>query len=204
MWLASYPRSGNTYLRVLLNAGFGTKVASKYDEDYSAFSESFGQALGQASPDRFHIVKTHDIERDEVPAIYIVRDGRASVVSYYHFCRRFEFERSMESIIRGETPFGSWSDHFRGWDPANRSNTLLLRFEDAVERPDDTLEQLASFLGTSPVGRFEGDFATLHATSPEFFRSGSNARNLAELTSEQQQLFDALHGDLMCKLNYYS
>jgi hypothetical protein len=204
MWLASYPRSGNTFLRVLLNAGFGTKVTSKYDEDYSAFSESFGEALGQASPERFQIVKTHDVENDDVPAVYIVRDGRASIVSYYHFCRRFEFERSMESIIRGETPFGSWSDHFRGWDPFNRANTLLLRFEDVVARPDDTLDKLAVFLGAPPTGRFQGDFATLHATSPDFFRSGSNARNLAELNSEQQKLFDVLHGELMFELGYYS
>lgn len=203
MWLASYPRSGNTFLRVLLNAGFGTKVCSKYDEDYDAFSEAFGVALGRASPDRFRIVKTHDIEDDAEPTIYIVRDGRAAVVSYFHFCRRFEFERSLESIIEGQTPFGSWSSHFRGWDPAKRGNTLLLRFEEVVAHPERTIEQLAQFLGTSPTGSFTGDFTDLRATSPDFFRSGSNARNFAELTTEQLKQFDRLHGDLMHELGYY-
>ncbi|NBW74168.1 MAG: hypothetical protein EBR34_00040 [Sphingomonadaceae bacterium] len=203
MWLASYPRSGNTFLRVLLNAGFGTKVGSKYDEDYSAFSEAFGTALGRASPDLFRIVKTHDIETDAQPAIYIVRDGRAAIVSYYHYCRRFEFERSLESIIDGQTPFGSWSSHFGGWNPGRRGNTLLLRFEEVVARPEEAIEQLAEFLGTTPTGGFKGDFAKLQKTSPDFFRSGSNAKNSAELTAEQLKQFDALHGDLMHELGYY-
>lgn len=203
MWLASYPRSGNTFLRVLLNAGFGTAVASKYDEDFDAFPEAFGHLLGRSSPDRFHILKTHDVEADSTPAIYLVRDGRAATVSYFHFCRRFELHRSVESIIRGETPFGSWSSHYRGWQPAIRPNTLVLRFEDVVARADDTIEQIASFLGTRPTGRFTGDFSTLQATSPDFFRSGSNVRNAMELTSAQLELFDALHGDLMSELGYY-
>lgn len=203
MWLASYPRSGNTFLRVLLNAGFGTRVTSKYDEDYSSFSKAFGEALGQASPNRYPIVKTHDIEFDQEPTIYIVRDGRASVVSYYHFCRRFEFERSLESIIEGDTPFGSWSSHFRGWNPQARANTLLLRFEEVIAHPEETIAQLAQFLGTTPNGSFEGDFAKLQATSPDFFRSGSNAKNFAELTSDQLDKFDSLHGELMYELGYY-
>jgi hypothetical protein len=204
MWLASYPRSGNTFLRVLLNAGFGTKVASKYDEDYSAFSDGFGQALGRSSPDRFNIVKTHDVELDDRPAIYIVRDGKASVVSYYHFCRRFELERSMESIVAGETPFGSWSDHFRGWRPDSRPNTLFLRFEDVIANPNESIDQLAAFLGTTPLGRFEDDFVTLQSTSTDFFRSGSNDLNRSELTIAQETLFDSLHGDVMRELGYYS
>lgn len=202
MWLASYPRSGNTYLRVLMNAGFGTVVASKYDENYDAFPEAFGCLLGRSSPDRFRIVKTHDVETDGTPAIYVVRDGRAAKVSYFHFCRRFEFERPIESIILGDTPFGSWSGHYRGWQPATRPNTLLLRFEDITARPDDAIEQLADFLGTRPTGRFMGDFVTLQATSPDFFRSGDNARNVLELTGAQRDLFDDLHGDLMSELGY--
>lgn len=202
MWLASYPRSGNTYVRAVLHAAFGTAVESKYDEDYDAFPASFGQMIGRSSPDRFRIVKTHDIENDDAPTIYIVRDGRASVVSYFHFCRRFEFERSMESIIAGETPFGSWSGHVRGWAPTTRKDTLFLRFEEITARPDDAIEQLADFLRVRPSGRFTGDFHTLQSTSPDFFRSGSNDRNIGELTEAQRALFDSLHGDVMNELGY--
>lgn len=202
MWLASYPRSGNTYLRVLLHAAFGTVVSSKYDEDYSTFPEAFGTILGRSAPDRFGLRKTHDIETDDSPAIYIVRDGKASVVSYFHYCRNFEINRSMESIIRGQTPFGSWSSHFRGWAPSEREATLLLRFEDIVAKPDDAIEQLADFLCVRPMGRFEGDFQTLHAISPDFFRSGSNQRNALEMTEKEIALFDEIHGDLMRELGY--
>lgn len=204
MWLASYPRSGNTYLRILLNAAFGSVVTSKYDEDYSAFPEVFGNILGRTAPDRFGIRKTHDIEADCSPAIYIIRDGRASVVSYFHFCQKFEVNRSLESIIRGQTPFGSWSSHYRGWSPKERESTLFLRFEDVVARPDEAIEQLAGFLCTRPIGRFHGDFQTLHQISPDFFRTGSNSRNALEMTEQELALFDELHGDLMRELGYYT
>jgi len=202
IWLASYPRSGNTYLRMLLHAGFGTSVSSKYDEDYAAFPEEFGRMLGRFSPNVLNIVKTHDVEDDQMPAIYVMRDGRASIISYYRYCRRFEQDRSVESIIRGETPFGSWSAHYRGWDPYHRKNTLFLKFEDIISDPDGTIDQLADFTGLRRTGAFHGDFSTLHSISPDFFPSGSNESNVSELNDEQLELFRTLHGELMAELGY--
>ena len=174
IWLASYPRSGNTCLRVLLNAGFGTSVSSKYDEDYAAFPEEFGRILGRSSPNVLKIVKSHGVEDDQMPAIYLVRDGRASIISYYHYFLRFEQDRSVGSIIRGETPFGSWSAHYRGWDPYHRKNTLFLKFEDIISDPDGTIDRLADFTGLRRTGAFHGDFSTLHSISPDFFVSGAS------------------------------
>jgi Sulfotransferase domain len=36
-----------------------------------------------------HLVKTHLPPRDDQRAIYVVRDGRGAVVSYYHFNRTY-------------------------------------------------------------------------------------------------------------------
>jgi len=203
IWLASYPRSGNTFLRVLLNAAFDTVVNSKYDEDYSAFSKKFGELLGHGKRNNFNIIKTHEVESDEFPTIYVVRDGRASVVSYYHFCRNFETTRTMRDIISGITPFGSWSAHFRGWKPNERANTLLLRFEDITADPSTAVRQIGEFLGVEPGELPDVSFGALQKSSPEFFRSGSNECNIVEIDGESIELFDEIHGDLMRELGYY-
>ena len=202
IWLASYPRSGNTYARVLLNDCFGVKVGSKYSEDYSRFSAEFSQMLGRFRPNDFGIVKTHDHPEDDSPAIFIIRDGRASVLSYFHYSRNFETARSIEDVINGDVPFGSWSDHYRAWQPAQRQNTLFLKYEAITSNPDEAVEQLAGFLNRRPSGTFERDFAAMQKAAPLFFRAGSNQANIAELSAEQLALFNARHGEAMAELGY--
>ncbi|WP_369405464.1 sulfotransferase domain-containing protein [Novosphingobium lentum] len=203
IWLASFPRSGNTYLRTLLRSCFGVSVASRYDEDYSQFSEKFGEILGQGAPNRFNIVKTHDLPDDDFPAIYIVRDGRASIVSYFHYCHDFEIDRPIEDIIAGNAPFGSWSNHYSSWNPRQRPTTLFLKYEDIVQNPDSAIELLADFLNERPHDRFTADFSKLHDIDPRFFRSGNNARNIEELNGLALSLFDSLHSSVMRELGYY-
>ena len=96
IWLASYPRSGNTYLRLLLSKTFGVTTWSVYDHDRNT-DRVFERASGQAqptftsshalcdaaanSPDPC-FVKTHELPEpgDTHPAVYLLRDGRAAVV----------------------------------------------------------------------------------------------------------------------------
>jgi len=82
-------------------------------------------------------------------AIYIVRDGRSTVVSYFHFLKEFEpeWEYSIEDIVVGDCEFGSWTDHFKAWAPKQRSNTLLLRYEDMVCNPSSVIKTISEFLG---------------------------------------------------------
>ncbi len=110
IWLASYPRSGNTFFTVVLTRAFGIyPTYSVYDESYYVRRPDHKkvpnnlQALmqdaavdsmdGVAKLDRPFFLKTHDLpSSDNWPAIYIVRDGRDVLVSYAHYI--IDFERS--------------------------------------------------------------------------------------------------------------
>src|SRR2546426_9088857 len=97
-WIASYPRSGNSLLRLILKDVFGLRTKSKYNDNtsvpwYEDMIELMGQdpldlpwpdALPQLreSPDE-HLVKTHDGPETNDKCIYVVRDPRATVVSYW-------------------------------------------------------------------------------------------------------------------------
>jgi hypothetical protein len=126
VWLASYPRSGNLLTRQILARAFGCLSASEYPEGGDELAAQLGVtfrlpydgsaedliAAARASPDRVFI-KTHGPPRDDSPAIHILRDGRAAVVSYRHFLGDSEglHDLSLAQVIRGEVGFGSWSGH---------------------------------------------------------------------------------------------
>jgi Sulfotransferase domain len=136
VWLASYPRSGNTYLRSILWACFGLQTGSIYPNDLSPdvaqhVGHFEGAARGQFSANflQLPLVKTHEWPADDRRAIYIVRNGRDSCRSLHQFLRATGHDVDLNTIIAGRGYFGSWSGHFLAWDPQARPNTLFLRFE---------------------------------------------------------------------------
>jgi hypothetical protein len=190
IWLASYPRSGNSLLQIILKETFGLQT---YDI-YPPFTTASGndksreivgnvdeyldeQRLSEAAvSDHTYFVKTHDPPKDHAKAIYIVRDGRSTVVSYFHFLKEFEpeWKSSIEDIVVGDCDFGSWTDHFKAWAPKRRSNTLLLRYEDMVCNPSSVIKTIAEYLELPVLSSEIPSFTELQAVEPRFFRAGSN------------------------------
>jgi hypothetical protein len=219
VWLASYPRSGSTYVRMLLKAGFDLESTSLHgDADARSFGSDAVTALvghveatgsraqaiaaAQADPGRLRIIKTHEGPATNDPAIFVVRDGRSAVVSYYHFLNDVEgIPTRLTDVVEGRVFAGSWSDHYIAWQPAYRPHTLLLRYEEITRDPAGTIAQLASFLRITALGTEAPGFATLKLLNPRFFRAGNDARNLAEM-SPYEELFRSHHQPVMNVLGY--
>ena len=111
VWVASYPRSGNTLTLVTLRDVFKQKsIGTIFREDlelgrlldriaapdpdgtHSADDAQRGLAREQLIDElrtgpELHFVKTHRLEdaRDPAPALYVVRDGRDAIVSHAHY-----------------------------------------------------------------------------------------------------------------------
>lgn len=83
--------------------------------------------------------------------VYMVRDPRAVMVSYYHFMRHVdqELELSLGEFIRSRWHFPcEWHQHVQEWVLDRRHPTVLtLRYEDMHADPADSLEQVLSFAG---------------------------------------------------------
>src|SRR6478609_26138 len=132
VWLASYPRSGNTLLRTILkqSMGLSSRSDSMDENDHakegdvwasdvgvegilSDWSTFYRQACGS---DEIFLVKTHRPPVDDQPAIYVVRDGRKACLSYLHFDRRFrKGTKSLAEIVVGIDRYGDWSSHYHAW-----------------------------------------------------------------------------------------
>ena len=215
-WLASYPRSGNTLLRTILNSCFGLTSQSVYSDEefchpavqaligHEAVGPDPHEFIGKAKRiNRSLYVKTHELPgNDSQQAIYVVRDGRSCLVSHYHFVKDIlGREVTLGDIIRGA--FGtSWSQHVKAWALSERPNTLVVRYEDLAAGRARTLRAISEFIGRPLLRNFDVSFKHLHTLYPSFFRCGSDQPNLRELDEHSKLLFERLHGDTLRKIGY--
>ena len=216
LWLASYPRSGNTMTRALLQQCFGLKsrsldstgddrvFASSEVRDlvghYSGSESSEELITSAQNADSIQVIKTHLLPPTDDPIIHLVRDGRAAIVSYFHFLNEVEgLDIPLEAVIEGRVYAGSWANHFESI--STRRNRLLLRYEDLVRRPSESTQKISEFIGMRPVAEFTLGFEEMHQALPKFFRVGSNDRNIAELAGLEKR-YDEIHGEVARKLGY--
>jgi hypothetical protein len=217
VWIASYPRSGNTFLRIILESVFNLASYSLYYVEGETHRDPSAEALQDAPrlPRNWRefidksasappvLIKTHDAPMDGSPAIFIARDGRAAINSYFHYHQKFAFEQpSLTEVIAGACQFGSWGDHYQSWKPKTRPNTLLLQYDALVGEPEKVIGVLAKFLGVQPVRAALPPFEELQKRLPSFFRRGQNSDYLREWSQAQLALFNELHGVAMQELGF--
>ena len=168
IWLASYPRSGNTLLRQILKGCFRRDsheslggrgpAPSLPDTPRAEASHLWGHLETAEEPRAFYdrasrsedtfFVKTHEFPSDGQRAIYVVRDGRLALDSFVAFQQRYHpRSSSLLSLVCGDHLFGDWSDHFRRWQTRPGGQTLLVRFEELVSCNEELLERLREFIG---------------------------------------------------------
>ena len=217
VWIASYPRSGNTFLRILLEKAFRLPSFSAYYvaganhpdpsaealEDAPLLPRDWRERLGDSESLPLVMIKTHDLPPDNAPAIFIARDGRAAIDSYYYYHKKFAFEQpSLVEVIAGACQFGSWNDHYWAWRPKTRPNTLLVLYDELVASPEAVVSRLAEFLKQTPEQTSLPPFQELQKRLPVFFRRGQNADFLDQWSPGHMALFNQLHASAMTDLGF--
>ncbi|MBN3320709.1 ST1C2 Sulfotransferase, partial [Atractosteus spatula] len=92
---------------------------------------------------------------NDCKAVYVARNAKDCMVSYYHFQRMNlmiadpgSWEEYFDSFLAGEVPWGSWFDHVMGWWRDRQKHQILyLFYEDMKEDPAREIARLARFLG---------------------------------------------------------
>lgn len=116
--------------------------------------------------------------------IYVVRDGRAAMYSYWRFRRELRLSKpwSFSRFLRwgGRLyPGVSWSDHVRSWMSARPGVDILwVRYEDMLSDPRGVLTRVSAFLGWGSAAAVdwavsassrESMYRTESETGPGFF-----------------------------------
>jgi len=228
VWLASYPRSGNTMFRMALKHLYGIDTYSFY-ADQDIVSMGAAQIVGHmreridvqelAKSDQVYFVKTH--ESIPVPAsrnfkaIHIVRDGRDTLTSYAHYrvkVNGLKFvnklatpSQSMDDLLTTSAHiWGGWSGHAGVWMDW-QGQSVRVRYEDMVLDICNVIDGALETIGEPQLPLSDGnmpDFGHLKSKWPQFFRKGQVGSWNGFMTKKQLEIFWARHGSMMQELGY--
>lgn len=231
--LASYPRSGSTWLRFLL-----VEALTGQDAEWESLNRSIPDAGAHRRAPRMlggkgRLVKTHD--RAVGPcrrAIYLARDGRDVALSEYRWWVRGglkqDFDAFLAEWLRGSNSlFGFWGDHVAYWLDsalASRAALLVVRFEDLRTDTQASLRRIVRFLGAevsdetiaaaiehNSVGRSRekeerapASEVRKHASTERFVGTGEVTRWRSNLSREQIEAIERRAGAALTRLGYPS
>lgn len=210
VWVASFPRSGNSFLRVVLKQMYGLRTSVVYDVDGVAerlgadlvgFVERAAPFEAMRDSDEVHFVKTHRQRDDQVQetdrAICLVRDGRDALVSWARLLTETDqsrFEQELQTLINrnDQTGTGSWGTNVLSWLRPRAPHRVLLRYEDLIRDPRSTVAATLADLLPQPPPETAGhipSFADLQRTDILFFRRGRTGSHQDELPDHLHELF---------------
>ena len=197
IWLASYPKSGNTWMWFFIKSYFNPpnrKFSINHDKDDPYLLETFPterrfNELSINYQDFFDIsknwinlqslinlnnktnyLKTHNAMctinnnkftdiNNTLGAIHIVRDPRDVLVSYSSY-KSENIDKTLEILLSNDSYeyakfkdkfykrslMGSWSSHYNSWKNYKSKETLLVKYEDMVNKSNTTFLKVLNYL----------------------------------------------------------
>jgi len=226
VFIVGYPRSGNSWFQNLA-AG----VIYGIDPRYTRFGKIYKlipYAGKKGYYRRYHdpmCFKSHEFPEPRYKrVIYLVRDGRDVMVSYYHYNVSHWGEGvNFLDLIRGDKLlYGQWHKHVEAWlSNPYKAEMIIIKYEDLV---DDTVGELRRFCGFVGIKR---DDSALEAVAKQacfenlrkkeidyglddshwpkerpFFRRGIAGSYKDEMPSNIREAFLEEAGDTLKKLGY--
>jgi hypothetical protein len=229
--LASYPRSGSTWLRfLLLESVTGQKAEWKNVNRLIPYVGGH-RRIPALLPGNRRFVSTHDSRiGPSKRGVLLVRDPRDVSLSYFRWrqLRGYEgdFATFLPSFLDGSVSFhGSWSDNTRYWldSSLHRNGGLhVVRFEDLRADPVGGVRKILVFLGATvddeairgavnentiarsreKEERAEPADVKHYASGGRFVGEGRVGTWQSKLTDEQIQRIEDGVGDLLDRLGY--
>jgi hypothetical protein len=225
VFVASYPKSGNTWLRFLI-ANMITKkelITFKNINNYVPGIYSFRETINQMNEQRY--IKIHDPFFEMFPrCIYIYRDYRDVLVSYFHFqVNQQQFSGTISDFIKSKNVnhFGKWSDHVLAAIKQRQKHPdkiLMIGYEHLMEQPVLYAKQIADFCKIEPQRSWNEivsncSFEHLQQMEEEhgkvfdkldfkFFRSGTKKQWKDALTKEDIAYIMKENEEFLTQLGY--
>ena len=152
VFIVSYPKSGNTWLRFLL-ANLLKLPGEEIDFHtvHRYIPEVGEEEDNSVNVMRPRIMKSHACKISEYPRIvYLIRDGRDVYVSYYfHRLKQLPPDTTFKKFIERQDHYPStWGEHIESWlFRGSNPNMLIVRYEDLFRDILNQLKRIVGFIG---------------------------------------------------------
>lgn len=162
-FIVSFPKSGNTWVRFLIACiqDPEAEVSFRNIERFVPDIHKSRERVEAMPPPRF--IKCHTPSFDSFPRfVYLLRDGRDAMVSFYHYSvGRESFSGSLREFIHSDAArrYGTWIDHTLdavSYAESHPERVLVVRYEELIAAPMHQARRIAAFcrLGSNePVVR---------------------------------------------------
>lgn len=164
IYIVSYPKSGNTWMRYLMAYATWPELMEIDLVEMASYVPSYGikhdcermlDANAPCNQLKHRLIKEHTAYNAEAKktikrAIYVVRDGRDAIVSYWHFCNQRDgtaipFSEFIEASAGAQHSYGKWSEHVQSWLDAELDAKLVIRYEDLLSDTAFWLKKALAF-----------------------------------------------------------
>jgi len=148
--VVGFPKSGNTWFQNLI-AGVVYNIDVR-NLPITLIHEVV-PPLGRPYYRRYHTptyFKSHALPKPEYRrVIYLVRDGRDAMVSYYHYRRGVGEPVTWEYLLsQGAQSLGQWYTHVQRWiENPHQADFVTIRYEDLLANPIRQMRTLCAFAG---------------------------------------------------------
>uniref|UniRef100_A0A5F8H860 Sulfotransferase n=1 Tax=Monodelphis domestica TaxID=13616 RepID=A0A5F8H860_MONDO len=167
--LVTFPKSGTIWTQYILNLIFNKE---KFQNQNSIPTISlnpwlehinFSESLAKGEVSRSHFITTHlpakflvsNLKNSKVRVVYVARNPKDVLVSYYHFHNFVKFlpdigsfDNFFDQFLEGKVVYGSWFNHIKGWlGVQHELNFFVITYEELSQKPHQSIQSLANFLG---------------------------------------------------------
>ncbi|KAK6294655.1 hypothetical protein J4Q44_G00354850 [Coregonus suidteri] len=187
--IATYPKSGTTWMQEVV-----TLVKNRGDPQLSKTVPNWARAPW--------LEQHYCAKGSKAKVIYVARNPKDVVVSYYHFHKMAKFlpepnsfDEFLDGFLEGTVSYGSWFDHVKGWtsQAGVLAHFLYISYEEMWLDLRGSIERISSFLQCPLVGK-ELTSALRHCS---FSSMSDNA--MVNYTLIPQEIMDHSKGKFMRK-----
>lgn len=152
IFLAAYPKSGNNFLLFLT-----AMLLYRRKIDWATKGDIVQNVAGEPIENLPfpHLVWSHDNYDSSYPkVIYLVRDPRDIVISYYHHHLKYtgekiSFNEFFDRFLKRNIWPGGWDSNVESWldnQEKVHNGFLLIKYEDLLKNPSEEARRITSFL----------------------------------------------------------
>jgi len=165
LFVATYPKNGTTWMLYIAHMLYGRSLdLSKGDNIFDKYAalDFIGAEKTKEFPIKPRIIKTHYYyaftpKSDEAKYIYVARNPKDTVVSFYHHTVGFpfyEFENGnfddyFQLFLEGKVDFNNYFDMVPEWweRSKEKDNIHFVLYEDLKTNFEEEILKIAEFLG---------------------------------------------------------